>query len=109
MSVCPHKSITLYGGGLPGWLTNGESTAAAAAAAAAADADAGPLASRCWSSGEGARVRTISATTRRRPSADLQVGGGREGKVVECCINNQGEGSSMCVQVVRTSHSCAQQ
>lgn len=70
--------LTLYGGGQPGRLTYGESTAAAAAAAATAAAPA-LLASRCCSSGEGARVRTISAITRRRPSADLRVGGGADG------------------------------
>ncbi len=71
---------TLYGGGQPGRLINGESTAAAAAAAAAVAA-ADPLASFCCSSGECAKVRTISAMTRRRPSADLRFGGGGcEGK-----------------------------
>lgn len=75
---------TLKGGGQPGLLRNGVSAAATAAAAAAVEA-VPPRCCCCRCCSEGARVLTMSAMMRRRPSADLQemnmggVDGGSQG------------------------------
>lgn len=80
-AASPAGSLALKGGGQPRREAYGESAAASSAAAGGAGAAAAPWARwwcpAVWSSA--VSVRTISEMMRRRPSAELQAGGGGVG------------------------------